>query len=355
MAAANWQYELDVARGAVLRAAKLTKKMLATVSEVSKADSSPVTVADFAAQALIISILHELFPDDSFVGEEDAGVLRREAGLRERVYEIFSAAREEVTTTAQDEAQRYTVDQMLDFIDMGGCGQGGAHGRFWVMDPVDGTATFLRGEQYAVSLALIEDGKEVLGVIACPNLKLDDTGRIRESSVDKVGLGIILSAVKGQGATVTALPSAQARTLPEPVPLEPLQPPAEVARAHIVDCSLNPTASRAKMQEVANRLGASFPGTDVWSSHIRYAALVVGGGDILIRIPSAPGSTTCIWDHAGAQLIFKELGGKVTDLDGRPVDFSAGRHLSNNRGLLSARKDIHAKVLAVVQELLSVN
>lgn len=355
MSAKNWQHELDAARGAVLRAAKLTKNVLSTVSEVSKADSSPVTVADFAAQALIISILHEIFPDDAFVGEEDAGVLRREAGLRERVYEIFSAARDEATDQQGRQQQRYTVDQMLDFIDMGSRGHGGAHGRFWVMDPVDGTATFLRGEQYAVSLALLQGGKEALGVVACPNLKLDDAGRIRESSIDKDGLGIMLSAVKGQGATVTALTSADASTLPEPVSLEQLQPPSELSGAHIVDCSLNPAASRAKMQELASRLGAEFPGTDVWSSHIRYAALIVGGGDVLIRIPSSSGSKSCIWDHAGAQLIFTELGGKVTDLDGRPVDFSVGRYLSQNRGLLSARKDIHARVLAVAQELMPDN
>lgn len=46
---------------------------------------------------------------------------------------------------------------------------GGPRGRYWVLDPVDGTLGFVRGDQYAVALALIEDGKVVLGVLGCPN------------------------------------------------------------------------------------------------------------------------------------------------------------------------------------------
>ena len=46
---------------------------------------------------------------------------------------------------------------------------GGSSGRHWVLDPVDGTLGFVRGDQYAVALALIEEGKLVLGVLGCPN------------------------------------------------------------------------------------------------------------------------------------------------------------------------------------------
>lgn len=47
--------------------------------------------------------------------------------------------------------------------------KGGQTGRFWVLDPVDGTLGFVRGDQYAIALALIEDGEVVLGVLGCPN------------------------------------------------------------------------------------------------------------------------------------------------------------------------------------------
>lgn len=50
------------------------------------------------------------------------------------------------------------------------CNPSGANSsRFWVLDPVDGTLGFVRGDQYAIALALIEDGVPVLGVLGCPN------------------------------------------------------------------------------------------------------------------------------------------------------------------------------------------
>jgi 3'(2'), 5'-bisphosphate nucleotidase len=45
----------------------------------------------------------------------------------------------------------------LDAINLGAYA-GGPHGRHWTLDPVDGTKGFLRGGQYAICLALIEDG-----------------------------------------------------------------------------------------------------------------------------------------------------------------------------------------------------
>lgn len=330
--------ELSIAQSTVLKAARLTKKVLSTVKEVSKADSSPVTIADFAAQALIISILHAEFPHDKFVGEEDSATLRKDEDLRNKVYELYSAALEDASSSS--------VDEMLDFIDMGGRGRGGTEGRFWAMDPVDGTATFLTGEQYAVSLALLDGGKEVLGTVVYPNIKLV-RGRIVESSVDVHGLGVMLSAVKGQGAQITWLPTFQGPY--ESRPLDKL-PKSNMDNLHIVDCDKNRPSHRVVMKQVCERLGTAFPGTDVWSSHIRYASLIIGGGDFLARIPSGRESWSCVWDHAGAQLIYREVGGKITDLDGREVDFSRGRYLSGNRGLVLAREGIHGEILAVVRD-----
>ncbi|KAG8419761.1 hypothetical protein J3458_004602 [Metarhizium acridum] len=333
----SWEKELSIAQSAVLRAARLTKRVLSSVTEVSKADSSPVTIADFAAQALLISILHAEFPDDKFVGEEDSAVLRRDENLRDKVYELYSAARGDGSATS--------VDEMLALIDMGGRGTGGAQGRFWAMDPVDGTATFLTGEQYAVSLALLEDGREVLAAVVYPNVKLEG-GRIREGSVDGVGLGVMLSAARGRGARVTWLASFDG---PYETERLPRLAASDRGNLHVVDCDKNRASHRRVMRRVCEELGAAFPGTDVWSSHVRYAALVIGGGDFLVRIPSGRDARSCVWDHAGAQLIYREVGGRITDLDGREVDFSRGRYLSGNRGLVMARENVHDEILRVAR------
>lgn len=65
-----------------------------------------------------------------------------------------------------DEALRKS--QVLDAISR--CNStGGPKGRHWILDPVDGTLGFVRGDQYAVALALIDNGKVVIGVLGCPN------------------------------------------------------------------------------------------------------------------------------------------------------------------------------------------
>lgn len=354
--AAPYAYERAVAEAAILRAAILTKKVQSSVKEVAKEDKSPVTAADFAAQALLIAGLRALFPGDAFVGEEDSAQLRDDEGLQRWVFDLVSSAAD-VSVKSKGGlgeetklASPASVEDMLSLIDLGGRGQGGSKGRFWVMDPVDGTKTFLRGQQYAVSLSLIEDGREVVGVLCCPNLRLLD-GRVVEDNVDTDGLGVMLSAVRGQGVSVRHLTS-NSPILPVARPLPRLKSPSSLRDLHIVD-SRNSTALRHDIiQDLADRFGAQYPGTEVWSSHVRYASLIVGGADAQIRVPCRPDAKVCIWDHAGAQLIFTEIGGKVTDLDGRPINFGVGRLLSGNRGMIVAREGVHGEILSAVTEML---
>jgi hypothetical protein len=55
---------------------------------------------------------------------------------------------------------------------------------------------------------------------------------------------------------------------------------------------------------------ASWPGTDVWSSQMRYVALIVGGADVMVHIPVKKDKRSYVWDYAGGHLIFREAGGK---------------------------------------------
>ena len=74
----SYEKELQIAGFTVQRVALPTKKVLATVDKgtLSKSDLSPVTIADFGAQALLISAIHYDFPEDKSVGEESAEALR---------------------------------------------------------------------------------------------------------------------------------------------------------------------------------------------------------------------------------------------------------------------------------------
>ena len=183
------------ALGAVRQACRLCRAVrdtLVSAETLAKKDKSPVTVADYGVQAIIISELVKAFPDVPVVGEEDAS-------------ELLDPANAVVKDRVVEQARR--VDASLDerrilaAIDRG-AHAGGAHGRFWTLDPIDGTKGFLRGEQYAIALALIEEGEVVLGVLGCPNLPLtavSDTGAATAGGQARP-CGCLFVAARGQGA-----------------------------------------------------------------------------------------------------------------------------------------------------------
>jgi len=241
-----------------------------------------------------------------------------------------------------------SMEEMCDLIDRGGRGLGGREGRIWILDPVDGTATFLRGKQYAVALALLVNGKEEVGVIGCPMLRIED-GKIGEEIVDSEGYGLILSAKRGKGAMVRSIGKGG------------LQPGQKIERRDGVirdtkDLRLVATTTTKSLEikrneEVAKKLGWEWPGTDIWSSHIRYAALVVGACDAMLRIPQSKDKRSFVWDHAGAHLIYRETGGKLTSIDGKELDFGRGRRLEGNWGMIAAPEGLHAEILTAVREV----
>lgn len=346
----SYSEERFIAELAVQRASILTKKVLAAVDKglLSKTDSTPVTIADFAAQALLISAIHQIFPNDKFVGEEDSDILRKDEGLKQNVWELVSSTHLENAHSDAVLASPESIEEMLDIIDLGGRGTGGREGRVWMMDPVDGTATFLRGEQYAVALALVEEGEEKVGVLGCPNLNLE-TGRVSELSTDKDGLGFMLSAIKGEGAVIR--PMGKGSLLPAKRIERSKDDLTKFKDLHFVNCTTSNSLSIDKLRQVVEEVGASWPGTDLWSSQMRYVALTIGGGDVYLRIPKSKSQRPSVWDHAGGHLIFKEAGGKITDLDGKKIDFGVGRTIAENWGTVAANESIHASMLEIVGRL----
>ena len=387
----TYAHERLIAELAVQRVALLTRQILSSAcnrrrnSQISKSDTSPVTIADFAAQALLISAIRGAFPEDGFVGEEDARALRSDSFLRKQVWELVQVTRLDDQECEALLARPESVEEMCDLIDLGGHGQGGISSspsettetkRFWALDPIDGTASFIKNQQYAVALALVEEGKEVLGVLACPNLLIPDFNvdndinvnnpatvatpagglvtRMKETNVDEHGLGIMLSAVRNQGAVLRRIsPGAlldatridRRRSLKENVRLESL---------HFIDSSLSAATKSEKVRELADLAGAPYPGTEIYSSHMRYAALILGGrSHVQVRFPASRRPPWCLWDHAGAQLIYTESGpGRITDLRGRPIDFGTGRDLTGTYGLIAADESVHGEILSLVTEML---
>lgn len=288
---------------------------------------SPVTVADLGAQALISMALADAFPTDPIVGEEDADVLRSDpdGALAMAVTQHVGAAR-----PGPDAAR------IMDALDR--CGHdGGRTGRFWTLDPVDGTKGFLRGGQYAVALALVEDGEVVLGVLGCPNLP------VKPSDPD-TGTGCLFIAERGRGAWMMPLDGGEER----PVKAGTRK---SASRARWVESVESGHSALDDSTRVAAALGLAAPIR--MDSQAKYATVARGQAAAYLRLPTDPAYRERIWDHAAGWLMVIEAGGEVTDVRGRPFDFGRGRRLEDNAGVIAtAGGGIHAEVLEAVGTVL---
>ncbi|MCJ7623216.1 MAG: hypothetical protein MUO76_06910, partial [Anaerolineaceae bacterium] len=88
-------------------------------------------------------------------------------------------------------------------------------------------------------------------------------------------------------------------------------------------------------------------------SQAKYALLAAGEGELMLRLLSAenPHYREKIWDQAAGSLILEEAGGKTTDMDGNSLDFSTGRTLDNNRGVLASNGHMHDAALKTLREI----
>ncbi|EFX02152.1 myo-inositol-monophosphatase [Grosmannia clavigera kw1407] len=361
----EYRKELEVAIGVVKQAARISQEVLPDQDKgaIEKDDNlGPVTVGDFAIQALLTASLHHAFPEDGFVGEEAASALRENAALCERVWGLVQSAGD------QDEDGFCTIpaskEDMCDMIDR--CQTAPGPGRVWVFDPIDGTKTFLRREQYAINVALLVDGKQTVAVVGCPLLSPDadierkDTDRpIDNSSVDPTGRGCLLFAVRSHGTFVQPLlegggSNRPAKVVPRKLELHAAAKGAAELRAlrPVTSFFLQSSALDEVHRAVAAKLGVPFPGGDLVGWVPRWASLAMGLANMTVWVYYKRGRHAKIWDHAGAMLLFEEVGGTITDVDGKPLDLLAGRIMTANFGFVAAAADVHGTVLGAVHDVL---
>ena len=307
-----------IALDAVSRAAEICQLVQHRIAAdaITKDDKSPVTVADYAAQAIVSLSLNAGAPQIPLVGEEDAAALR--SGAHE-------AHRASVVELVQRVFPNATDAEVMTAIDRG-VYAGGPVGRHWVLDPIDGTKGFLRGGQYAVALGLVEEGEVVVGVLGCPNL--DPGGRL-------------FHAISGEGAWSSPMEGGASAA----IHVDPVDDPR-----HARFCESYESAHSAHgwSASVAQRLEVTAPPYRI-DSQCKYAAVARGDAAIYLRLPTRKGYVEKVWDHAAGCLIVSEAGGRVTDISGAPLDFTRGRLLDRNRGVIATNGRLHDRVLAAVR------
>ncbi|WP_204103015.1 MULTISPECIES: 3'(2'),5'-bisphosphate nucleotidase [Spirulina sp. CCY15215] len=316
-----YEKERQTAIAAVTAAAKLCETIRRKKSQpLTKEDTSPVTIADFGAQAIICQALGENFPEDAIIGEEDASILQQSDRQ-----EVFSG----LVGLIQDILPHSTPDDILHWIDRG---NGKIAPRYWTLDPIDGTKGFIRGDQYAIALALVENGDLKLGILGCPALPLDPTDA-------NSGKGLIFLAVRGEGTQMLSLEDNTSQTAKVNGTNDPqtLRLITSVEAGH---------SDRNKQEALMTALGMTSPPLRM-DSQAKYAAVARGEADLYSRIPPKDrrDKQENIWDHAAGAIVLEEAGGRVTDLDGKPLDFSLGEKLTANRGILASNGIIHDRAL----------
>ncbi|KAL1955757.1 hypothetical protein VTO42DRAFT_8155 [Malbranchea cinnamomea] len=345
-----YQAELRVAELAVQRATLLTQRVFYEKAKgtLSKDDTSPVTKGDFGAQALIIQAIRKNFPADDIVAEEEASSLRENASLRSEIWNIVKETR--LTDVESDQLLGGALESesaMLDMIDAGKSA-GGPKGRVWALDPIDGTKGFLRGGQYAVCLALIEDGDVKVGVIGCPNLPVSDseplTASITDPGAEGVERGVLFSAVKGEGAKSRPLSSGAL----QPSKSISMRAVPNISQACFCEGVEAAHSAQDDNAQVARRLGITSPSVRL-DSQAKYCSIARGAGDIYLRLPVRMDYQEKIWDHAAGDLIVREAGGIVSDIKGERLDFSKGRKLVANQGVVAAPASIYPQVIDAVK------
>lgn len=323
---------LAAARLAVSQASivcRVVQRNLENVRAVTKDDKSPVTVADFASQAVVAHVLtQQLGEEIILVGEEESASVREDDTLLAATL----AAVREVWPDADE-------DSLLKAIDVG---RGDTHhSGFWTLDPVDGTKGFLRNQQYAVALAYIERGTPTIGALGCPNLPMDFNADIDTPD----DMGCLYLTIRGDGVLeAPALdPNAKPRRITRLDHLkgDPIRVCASVEKAH---------SNADDTDRILEFIGESSTPIRL-DSQAKYAVVARGQADAYLRLPTKKGYIERIWDHAAGALVAAEAGCFITDIKGNTLDFSHGRGLEKNRGIVCAPPRVHALLINAIDQL----
>lgn len=246
--------QLEVAIAAARAGGEVSRSYFGRgVAVERKSDHSPVTVADRESEARIIEVLRQAFPDYGVLGEES--------------------------------------------------GEEGARGARWIVDPIDGTKSFVRGNPYFAALvALEEEGEITVGVVHEPvsgdlyhasrgQGAFGPQGRLRVSTIERLRSGMMLFG------------------------------------------GLQGWRSRG-MWDALERLVAASGRQRAYGDYLSHLFVARGLGEAMVELSLKP------WDMAALKILVEEAGGRLTDVQGRATIYSGSCVTSN--GL------VHDEVLALL-------
>lgn len=323
---ANFRECLDIV-AACCRIARAAQQASLTLPQHSKSDSTPVTAADFAVQAIINRKLGQFYKGVKILAEESSADLKTKNSLLKRVCELVGMNSPTVST-----------ENIISAIDMGN--HRGIQESYWTLDPIDGTKGFIRGAQYAIALAFIDKGEVTKAIMGCPNLSTS-----KDKSLDVISpTGSIFFSLKGKGSWV--LPDAYTSFEPEQISCK-LSQSEEIRICGSVEPLHSVTKKNDQIAQFLNKRNHKLK----IDSQCKYAIVSRGQADAFIRLPTDRYYLEKVWDHAAGLLIASEAGAIVSDANGNDLNFRDGKEMLGNKGIVCASPYYHPRIITAIKDL----
>ena len=229
--------------------------------QFNKLDESPVTSADYASNGIIMEALTKLTPDIPIMSEEVESISLAERSL---------------------------------------------WSRYWLIDPLDGTQEFVAGRSdFAVNIALVENGKPILGIIHAPVTKVTFWAAL--------GLGSH-KICSGKTTQVTASP------------------------VDLTNSCLRVAISRVQKLETITKFikpDIALEFVSMGSAALKCCLIAEGKADIYIRV-----GPTGEWDTGAPQIIVEEAGGCILDSEYGELTYNQRESVLNPNFMVLSDKQL---------------
>lgn len=302
----KYHKELSLAGDLVKKASEITEWFNKSgFKSYEKKDKSPVTIADFASQIFIISKLKEKFPEDQIFAEEESSLVSKneEFLINECFKEINFEPNEDIRA-------------ILNY-------RGSQSNRQWTVDPIDGTKGYQKGLSYAVGIGLMENSDPKICAICVPNYK-------------KEGVAIFI-AEKGKGAQASYGDKE----------LTPIKVSHQNNLSSSIMCqSLH--HNKQWVMDLAEMIGLNkiiqIDGMG------KFCMVADGSADLYVRQMNATYSSS--WDYMPGDLLVREAGGMITDLNNKQLNFKKNICQWTAPGIIASNKILHDELVACIKKLI---